>query len=96
MIKWKKFDEQVVINKIEEVNNEVRRTENEYAEVAEGQFQKNQEFKSEDIAFYENELALAETGLTTYAKTLGLTDEQINLLLNEATDDLNIICAINV
>ena len=76
---------------VKEVSNEVRRVENEYAEVAEGQFQKNQEFKSDDIAFYENELALAENGLTTYAKTLGLTDEQINLLLNEATDDLNIV-----
>lgn len=77
-------------DKMKEVSNEVRRAENEYAEVAEGQLQKNQEFKSDDIAFYENELVLAETGLTTYAKTLGLTDEQINLLLNEATDDLNI------
>lgn len=77
-------------DKMKEVSNEVRRAENEYAEVAEGQFQKNQEFKSDDIAFYENELVLAETGLTTYAKTLGLTDEQINLLLNEVTDDLNI------
>lgn len=77
-------------DKMKEVSNEVRRAENEYAEVAEGQFQKNQEFKSDDMAFYENELALAETGLTTYAKTLGLTDEQINLLLNEVTDDLNI------
>lgn len=77
-------------DKMKEVSNEVRRAENEYAEVAEGQFQKNQEFKGDDIAFYENELVLAETGLTTYAKTLGLTDEQINLLLNEVTDDLNI------
>ena len=77
-------------DKMKEVSNEVRRAENEYAEVAEGQFQKNQEFKSDDVAFYENELVLAETGLTTYAKTLGLTDEQINLLLNEVTDDLNI------
>lgn len=77
-------------DKMIEVSNEVRRAENEYAEVAEGQFQKNQEFKSDDITFYENELVLAETGLTTYAKTLGLTDEQINLLLNEVTDDLNI------
>ena len=77
-------------DKMKEVSNEVRRAENEYAEVAEGQFQKNQEFKGDDIAFYENELALAETGLTTYAKTLGLTDEQVNLLLNEVTDDLNI------
>lgn len=77
-------------DKMKEVSNEVRRAENEYAEVAEGQLQKNQEFKGDDIAFYENELVLAETGLTTYAKTLGLTDEQINLLLNEVTDDLNI------
>ena len=77
-------------DKMKEVSNEVRRAENEYAKVAEGQFQKNQEFKSDDVAFYENELVLAETGLTTYAKTLGLTDEQINLLLNEVTDDLNI------
>lgn len=79
-----------VRDKMKEVSNEVRRAENEYAEVAEGQFQKNQEFKGDDVAFYENELVLAETGLTTYAKTLGLTDEQINLLLNEVTDDLNI------
>lgn len=77
-------------DKMKEVSNEVRRAENEYAEVAEGQLQKNQEFKGDDVAFYENELVLAETGLTTYAKTLGLTDEQINLLLNEVTDDLNI------
>ena len=77
-------------DKMKEVSNEVRRAENEYAEVAEGQLQKNKEFKGDDIAFYENELVLAETGLTTYAKTLGLTDEQINLLLNEVTDDLNI------
>lgn len=77
-------------DKMKEVSNEVRKAENEYAEVAEGQLQKNQEFKSDDVTFYENELALAETGLITYAKTLGLTDDQINLLLNEVTDDLNI------
>jgi hypothetical protein len=77
-------------DKMKEVSAEVRRAESEYAEVAENQFQKNQEFKDTDTAFYENELALAETGLMTYAKTLGLTEEQVQLLLEEVPDDLKI------
>jgi endo-1,4-beta-mannosidase len=80
-------------DKMKDISAEVRRAENEYAKVADNQFQKNQEFKATDTTFYETELTLAQEGLMTYAKTLGLTEEQISVLLEESglgTDDLRL------
>lgn len=77
-------------DKMNEISTEVRKAENEYAEVAENQLAKNEAFNPEDVSFYENELALAENSLMTYARTLGLTDEQIQLLLDEGIDDLKL------
>ena len=80
-------------DKMKDISAEVRRAENEYAKVADNQFQKNQEFKATDATFYETELTLAQEGLMTYAKTLGLTEEQISILLEESglgTDDLRL------
>lgn len=70
-------------DKMSEVSNTIRQAENEYAQVAESQLQKNKAIQSNLMEFYENELALDLQGLETYAKTLGLNEEQIARLLEE-------------
>lgn len=69
--------------KMQETSNILKRAENEYAQVAESQFQKNMELQNKQLEFYENELVLDQKGLETYARTLGLTEEQVQLLLDE-------------
>lgn len=69
--------------KMTEVGTILKQAENEYAQVADSQFQRNMEIQNKQLEVYENELALDQNGLETYAKTLGLTDEQIQILLDE-------------
>lgn len=69
--------------KMTETSTLLRQAENEYAQVAESQFQKNMELQNKQLEFYENELVLDQKGLETYARTLGLSEEQVQALLNE-------------
>lgn len=70
-------------DKMDEVSTIVRQAENEYGEIAANQLLKNKAIQDNELSFYENELTLDEQGLQTYAKTIGLTDEQITRLLEE-------------
>ena len=75
-------------DKMDEVSTIVRQAENEYGEIADNQFLKNKALQDNELSFYENELTLDEQSLQTYAKTIGLTDEQIARLLEEG-DSVN-------
>ena len=70
-------------DKMNEVSTTLRQAENEYGKIADNQILKNKAIQDNQLEFYENELVLDSQSLQTYAKTLGLTDEQINRLLDE-------------
>ncbi len=69
--------------KMTETSTLLKQAENEYAQVAESQFQKNMELQNKQLEFYENELVLDQKGLETYTRILGLSEEQVQTLLNE-------------
>lgn len=70
-------------DKMNEVSNSIRQAENEYGKIADSQLEKHKIIQEAQIDFYENELVLDKAGLDTYAKTLGLTEEQVMQLLEE-------------
>lgn len=70
-------------DKMNEVSTVLKRAEDEYAQVAEGQILKNQDIQAKPLEYYENELAIDQNSLNTYARTLGLDEEQITRLLDE-------------
>lgn len=72
-----------VKTKMDEISTVVKQAENEYARIADNQFQKNMDLQNNQMEFYENELILDQQGLESYAHTLGLTNEQIQRLLEE-------------
>lgn len=69
--------------RMNDIGTTIRQAENEYAQVADSQFQKNMDLQNNQMEFYENELILDRQGLESYAHTLGLTEEQIQRLLDE-------------
>lgn len=69
-------------DKMEEVSTTLRQAENAYAKIADNQIQKNKAIQDNQVDFYTAELALDKQNLTTYAKALGLTEEQVDKLLN--------------
>lgn len=70
-------------DKMNEVSTTLRQAENEYGKIADNQILKNKAIQDNQLEFYENELVLDSQSLQTYAKTLGLTEDQINKLLDE-------------
>lgn len=70
-------------DKMNEVSVTIRQAENEYGKIADNQILKNKAIQDNQLEFYENELILDSQSLQTYAKTLGLNEEQIDRLLDE-------------
>lgn len=70
-------------DKMNEVSTTLRQAENEYGKIADNQILKNKTIQDNPLEFYENELILDSQSLQTYAKTLGLTEDQIDRLLDE-------------
>ena len=70
-------------DKMNEVSTTLRQAENEYGKIADNQILKNKAIQDNQLEFYENELILDSQSLQTYAKALGLTEDQIDRLLDE-------------